>query len=176
MLAVWLPELPFQIARSMELLARAGAFDRWAPDGDRTRLMWDSVGGLPKGVSLKPTGTFQRASQELELLGITLELHPAALARGLRPSENFPHRTSQVPHRIGAESRFWGLVVAEKVVLTKAGLPMQFVSLEDETGLVEAVVFPDAFRRRGHGFTVGEVVPVRGTGNLQDGVAVLRWG
>jgi DNA-directed DNA polymerase III PolC len=163
-------------ARSMELLALAGAFDRWAPDGDRTRLMWDSVGGLPKGVSPRPTGAVQRANQELELLGITLELHPAALARGLRPSEDYPHRASQVPHRIGVESRFWGLVVAEKVVLTKDGLPMQFVTLEDETGLVEAVVFPDAFRRRGHGFTVGEVVPVRGAGDLQDGVVVLRWG
>ena len=47
--------------------------------------------------------------------------------------------------------------------------------LEDETGLVEAVVFPDAFRRRGQGFTVGEVVPARGVGDLQDGVVILRW-
>ena len=41
--------------------------------------------------------------------------------------------------------------------------------------LVEAVVFPDAFRRRGQGFTVGEVLPVRGVGDLQDGVVILRW-
>ncbi len=162
--------------RSMELLARAGACDRWAPDGDRTRLMWDSVGGLPKGVAPRPTGAIQRANQEMELLGITLELHPAALVRGLRPTEDYPHRASQVPHRLGVESRFWALVVAEKVVLTKDDLPMQFVTLEDETGLVEAVVFPDAFRKRGQGFTVGEVVPVRGVGDLQDGVVIMRWG
>lgn len=161
--------------KSMELLARAGAFDRWAPDGDRTRLMWDSVGGLPKGVSPRPTGAVQRANQEMELLGITLELHPAALVRGLRPAEDYPHRASQVSRRIGVECRFWGLVVAEKVVLTKENLPMQFVTLEDETGLAEAVVFPDAFRHRGQGFTVGEVVPVCGVGDLQDGVVILRW-
>lgn len=161
--------------KGMELLARAGALDRWAPDGDRTRLMWDSVGGLPKGVAPRPTGAVQRANQEMELLGITLELHPAALVRGLRPNEDYPHRASQVPHRIGVESRFWGLVVAEKVVLTKENLPMQFVTLEDETGLVEAVVFPDAFRRRGQGFTVGEVVPARGVADLQDEIVVLRW-
>jgi DNA polymerase III alpha subunit len=65
--------------------------------------------------------------------------------------------------------------VAEKLVLTKEDQPMQFVTLEDETGLVEAVVFPDAFRRRGQGFTVGEVVPARGVGDLQDGVVILRW-
>ncbi|WP_243316716.1 hypothetical protein [Geothrix paludis] len=162
-------------AKAMELLARAGAFDRWAPDGDRTRLLWDSVGGLPKGVAPRPTGLVQRANQEMELLGITLELHPAALTRGLRPGEDYPHRAGQVAHRVGHESRFWALVVAEKLVLTKDDLPMQFVTLEDESGLVEAVVFPDAFRRRGQGFTVGEVVPARGVADLQDGVVILKW-
>lgn len=62
-----------------------------------------------------------------------------------------------------------------KLVLTKDDQLMQFVTLEDETGLVEAVVFPDAFRRRGQGFTVGEVVPTRGVADLQDGVVILRW-
>ena len=162
-------------AKAMELLARAGAFDVWAPDGDRTRLLWDSIGGLPKGVEPRPTGPVQRANQEMELLGITLELHPAALTRGQRPGEDYPHRAGQVAHRIGHESRFWALVVAEKLVLTKEDLPMQFVTLEDETGLVEAVMFPDVFRRRGHGFTVGEVVPARGVADLQDGVVILRW-
>lgn len=133
------------------------------------------MGGLPKGVEPRPTGPVQRANQEMELLGITLELHPAALTRGLRPSEDYPHRVGQVPHRIGQETRFWALVVAEKLVLTKDNEPMQFVTLEDETGLVEAVVFPDAFRRRGQGFTVGEVVPARGVADLQDGVVILRW-
>ncbi len=161
--------------KGMELLARASAFDRRAPGEDRLRLLWSSVGRLPKGVSPRSTNAVQRANQEMELLGITLELHPAALVRGLRPAEDYPHRASQVPHRIGVESRFWALVVAEKVVLTKEDLPMQFVTLEDETGLVEAVVFPDAFRRRGQGFSVGEVVPSRGVGDLQDGVVILRW-
>jgi len=105
---------------------------------------------------------------------VTLELHPAALARGQGKGDNHPHRASQVPHRIGQETRFWALVVAEKLVLTKDDQPMQFVTLEDETGLVEAVVFPDAFRRRGQGFTVGEVVPARGVADLQDSVVLLR--
>jgi DNA polymerase III alpha subunit len=161
--------------RAMELLALSGAFDRWAPDGDRTRLLWDSVGGLPKGVAARPTDAVQRANQELEFLGITLELHPAALARAQKGHEGYPHRASQVPHRVGKECRFWGLVVAEKTVLTKDSAPMQFVTLEDETGLVEAVVFPDDFRHRGRGFSMGEVVPASGIPDLQDGVVILRW-
>jgi hypothetical protein len=36
-------------------------------------------------------------------------------------------------------------------------------------------VFPDAFRRWGQGFTVGEVVPAMGVADLQDGAVILRW-
>lgn len=62
---------------------------RWkSPDEDRTRLLWDSVGGLPKGVAARPTGVVQRANQEMELLGIILELHPAALTHGQHPGED----------------------------------------------------------------------------------------
>ena len=96
------------------------------------------------------------------------------MTRGQSKAEDYPHRAGQVSHRIGHESRFWALLVAEKLVLTKDDLPMQFVTLEDETGLVEAVVFPEPFRRRGQGFTVGEVVPARGVADLQDGVVILR--
>lgn len=54
------------------------------------------------------------------------------------------------------------------------GKPMQFVTLEDETGLVEAVAFPDAFQRRGSAYSVGEIVAVSGTADLQDGVVILQ--
>ncbi|HEX7597913.1 MAG TPA: DNA polymerase III subunit alpha, partial [Polyangia bacterium] len=38
-----------------EALCAAGAFDYWAPDGDRTRLMWARLGGVPPGVRPRPT-------------------------------------------------------------------------------------------------------------------------
>lgn len=49
------------------------------------------------------------------------------------------------------------------------------MTLEDETGLVEAVVFPGAFRRWGQGFSVDEVARPQGAAQLQDGVVVMRW-
>ncbi|MBS1767179.1 MAG: protein rep [Acidobacteria bacterium] len=58
--------------------------------------------------------------------------------------------------------------------VTRGSKTMQFVTLEDETGLVEAVAFPDAFQRRGSAYSVGEIVPVSGTADLQDGVGILR--
>lgn len=32
---------------TVEALASGGAFDRWAPDGDRTGLFWARLGGIP---------------------------------------------------------------------------------------------------------------------------------
>jgi DNA polymerase III alpha subunit len=51
---------------------------------------------------------------------------------------------------------------------------MQFVTFEDETGLCEAVAFPDAIRKRQRPFRVGEIVCVSGRSTRQDGLAVLE--
>jgi DNA polymerase III alpha subunit len=72
--------------------------------------------------------------------------------------------------------RFWALVVADKDVATEQGERMQFITFEDETGLCEAVAFPDVLKRRQRPFRVGDVVPVSGRATLQDGLAVLEVG
>ncbi len=156
---------------TMEALASAGAFDAFAPDGDRARLLWARLGGVPAGVRPKPTDPFDRADLELELMGLTLEIHPAALARVRKGGG--PTRAADVAVK-GKDLRFWALVVAEKVVSDKAGRSMQFVTLEDETGLCEAVAFPDAFSRRRRPYLVGEVTEARGQAVRQDGLPVLE--
>ncbi|HJW32907.1 MAG TPA: hypothetical protein VJ505_06020 [Holophagaceae bacterium] len=156
---------------TVEALGSAGAFDLWAPDGDRTRLLWQRLGGVPAGLRPRPTDPFDRADLELELMGITLEMHPAALAR-VRKSGG-PSRAQDVltPGRF---LRFWALVVADKQVATSKGDAMQFVTFEDETGLAEAVVFPPVYGRRRRPYQVGDVVLVQGRSLRQDGLAVLE--
>ncbi|MFN8010970.1 MAG: hypothetical protein U0P81_06160 [Holophagaceae bacterium] len=156
---------------TVEALASAGAFDRWAPDGNRARLAWTRLGGVPPGVRPRPTDLFDRADLELELMSLTLELHPAALYRVRKGGG--PERAAEAV-KTGRRLRFWALVVAEKTVLTEGGEPMQFVTLEDETGLVEAVAFPDTFRKRRRPYRVGEVLPVQGRATRQDGLVVLE--
>ena len=156
-----------------EALCAAGAFDLWAPDGDRTRLMWARLGGVPRGVRPRPTDLFDRADLEMETMGLTLDLHPAALARVRKGGG--PDRAAEVA-RPNRQLRFWALVVADKDVATEQGERMQFITFEDETGLCEAVAFPDALRRRQRPFRVGDVVPVRGRSTQQDGLAVLEVG
>jgi len=156
---------------TVEALGSGGAFDRWAPDGDRTRLLWAKLGGVPAGVRPRPTDPFDRAALELEILGLTLEIHPAALQRARHGGA--PHRAADVD-KPGRQLRFWALVVAEKTVRTEKGELMQFVSFEDETALCEAVAFPDAYRKRRRPYRMGDVLPVAGRSVRQDGLAVLE--
>ncbi|BDU68938.1 hypothetical protein GETHOR_10390 [Geothrix oryzae] len=158
-----------------EALCAAGAFDRWAPDGDRTRLMWARLGGVPPGVRPCPTDPFDRADLELQTMGLSLEVHPAALSRVRKGGG--PDRVADASQgKPGRCLRFWALVVADKEVGTERGDRMQFVTFEDDTGLCEAVAFPDVLRRRQRPFRVGEVVSVRGKTTLQDGLAVFEVG
>jgi DNA-directed DNA polymerase III PolC len=185
-----------------EALCVAGAFDRWAPDGDRTRLLWARLGGVPPGVRPRPTDLFDRADLEMETMGLTLELHPAALARvrnGGGPDRAADVRNSTSPGTAwpdpgagprgyarseakrgtpgqGYRLRFWALVVADKEVATERGERMQFITFEDETGLCEAVAFPDTLKRRQRPFRVGDTVSISGRTTLQDGLAVLEVG
>ena len=156
---------------TVEALCAAGAFDRWAPDGDRTRLLWARLGGVPPGVRPRPTDPFDRADLEMETMGITLELHPAALKRYRHGGGT--QRVAEV-QKPGRFLRFWALVVAEKVVPTEKSERMQFVTLEDETGLVEAVAFPQAFRKRGRPYQVGEILPLQGRSVRQDDLAIFE--
>ena len=156
---------------TVEALASGGALDRWAPDGDRTRLLWAKLGGIPAGVRPRPTDPFDRAALELEILGLTLEIHPAALQRARHGGA--PNRAADVAVP-GRQLRFWALVVSEKTVRTEKGDLMQFVSFEDETALCEAVAFPDAYRRRRRPFRMGDILPVAGRSTRQDGLVVLE--
>ena len=51
-------------------------------------------------------------------------------------------------HRfIGRHVRIAGLLITGKVVHTKHGDPMEFLTFEDDTGLIETTFFPEAYRR-----------------------------
>lgn len=156
---------------TVEALTTAGAFDLWAPDGDRTRLLWTPLGGVPPGIRPRPTDPFERAELELETLGLTLEVHPAALARMRHGGGAHRAAHAGVP---GRRLRFWALVVADKTVHTEKHQAMQFITFKDETALCEAVAFPDAFRKRKRPYRVGDVVPVLGRSTKQDGLTVLE--
>jgi error-prone DNA polymerase len=80
------------------------------------------------------------------MLGFLLSRHPLALYRDaiarLRP---VPGR--DLAAHAGREVTAIGWLVTGKIVETRAGEPMEFLSFEDTTAIYETTFFPDAYAR-----------------------------
>lgn len=87
--------------------------------------------------------------QEAETLGFLLSCHPLALYRDkLRRYRTVPARSL---HRYaGRRVKTVGWFVTAKLVSTKHGEPMEFISFEDTTAIYETTFFPKAYRRFCH--------------------------
>ena len=88
----------------------------------------------------------RRAWLEWSVLGLCAQGHPLDLFRGdgLPPGTI---TTQEAERRPGRRARVAGIVAAQRVVPTREGRRMAFVTLEDETGLLECTLFPDAYER-----------------------------
>jgi DNA polymerase-3 subunit alpha/error-prone DNA polymerase len=64
---------------------------------------------------------------------------------------------------VGQRVLLAGWPITQKEVATKEGLPMDFVSFEDETALYETVLFPKAYERYRHLLFDREALVVQGT-------------
>lgn len=85
---------------------------------------------------------------ELEHLDLTPSGHPMRLFREqARARRCVP--AAGIPERAGGRARVAGWIAATKHVTTRKGEHMRFLTLEDETGLVEVTLFPGAYRRWG---------------------------
>jgi error-prone DNA polymerase len=56
----------------------------------------------------------------------------------------------ELPRQVGRRVRFADWLISGKLVSTKTGGHMEFLTFEDETGLVETTFFPQAYRRFCH--------------------------
>ena len=61
-----------------------------------------------------------------------------------------------------------GLVTSRVIKQTKKNENMAFITLEDDSGEIEIVVFPKAYEKLGHLLTVENVIFVKGTVNIKD--------
>ena len=78
------------------------------------------------------------------MLGLFLSGHPAALVRPRQPGAVPVARAVERP---GAHVRVVGVLAASRRTPTRKGDTMQFVTLEDETGLLECTLFPRVWKR-----------------------------
>jgi len=152
--------------REARVLIHAGAFDSLHRKEDRAGLLWELAvwqklgakrnrasdlfscltdSGIVKP-SFPPQKERERLRQEFAALGFLCDRHPMVLYAG-----DLEHRgiikAKDMPYFAGRHIRIAGILITGKVVHTKHGDPMEFLTFEDETGLVETTFFPKAYRR-----------------------------
>jgi DNA-directed DNA polymerase III PolC len=100
----------------------------------------------------------ERLWLEWAVLGLCVGRHPMAVFRQDGWLQGVASCRS-AETRVGRRVRVAGIVAARRTVPTREGRPMQFVTLEDETGLVECTLFPEVYERyRGAVRTLGPYV------------------
>ena len=86
------------------------------------------------------------------MLGFLCGCHPLSLFK----KNNKGLTTARaLPDCAGRRVRFIGWLLTGKLVSTKTGEAMEFLTFEDETGMVEATFFPGVYRRYAHLLTSG---------------------
>jgi DNA polymerase-3 subunit alpha/error-prone DNA polymerase len=153
-------------------LIHCGALDGLNPDGNRAVLMWQLADWLntrskpvkPRNRSLfddtekpqivpapqlPPEDERERLRREFAVLGFLCDRHPMELYAATVQRLN-SIKAVNLPRYTGRKVRFVGWLITGKVVTTKHGDPMEFLTFEDETGIVETTFFPETYRRFCH--------------------------
>jgi DNA-directed DNA polymerase III PolC len=88
----------------------------------------------------------QKVTAQEQLLGVSLEAHPLEMVVE-KIREAGAISTSEAAGRIGQRVRVAGLRQSGHRSLTAKGESMMFLTLEDLTGMLDAVLFPDVYRQ-----------------------------
>jgi DNA polymerase-3 subunit alpha/error-prone DNA polymerase len=151
-------------------LINCGALDALNPVGNRAALLWELAGWLKsKRPQTSAPSLFDRSAtagncqppplpaedeherlrREYSVLGFLCDRHPMELfAEKLQTRRTI--KAVELPRVIGQKVRLAGWLITGKVVSTKTGDPMEFLTFEDETGIVETTFFPQTYRRFCH--------------------------
>ena len=167
-------------SRSMVALAEAGALESLEPA--RRQALWRARGvaanapvPLPVDAEAAPAltalSTLETVGWDYRRTGHSARGHPLAELRDELRAQGLPtaQALSQLPH--GAPSRFAGLVIGRQRPGTAGGVV--FMTLEDETGWVNAVVWPRVFEAQRVLAQTQPFLGVSGTVESEQGVVHL---
>jgi DNA polymerase-3 subunit alpha len=195
--------------KALESLVKAGAFDRFADDRSvlmqnldlilaySNRLQKEANSGQtdlfgnlidagemerPKLQLAKAETHYTQREQllwERELLGLYLSQHPLTMYETYLEEQSMPISGLR-PEHDGRAVIVAGAVNDVREITTKSGSKMAFVKLEDKTGELELILFPQAFMQTAGLWERDRVVLVRGKisakdreGNIGEEVKVL---
>jgi len=110
----------------------------------------------------------QKLAWEKQLLGVYLSEHPIEEVKHLLPKGIIPiNELSSVRNK---QVRVAGIITKIKKVITRKGDPMLFVTLEDDTGGVEILVFSNILETNGKVWAEDQIIAVAGKMSDKDGV------
>ena len=165
---------PAQLLAMLDAALERGSRRQRDRDLGQHQLFGDAYGteagaAGPHSPDVAPWSEEQKLAFEKEALGLYLSGHP--IDRFHRDLERAGVRRIEALEGPATSARVGGVISQCRRLRTKKGDPMAVITLEDRGGRMEAVVFPDAFRRYGSLLDVDRLVVVSGKLEMDDEVA-----
>jgi DNA polymerase-3 subunit alpha len=153
--------------QTVELLIMAGTFDELHPNRasllasidpaieqgelfrefqDQPNLFGEQLEWETNYVEIEDFTHVKKLADEKELLGIYISSHPLEQYRSRLRENGFITMAHAREQTAGIEQRGTAFIDKVKMIRTKRGDPMAFLTVSDETDEMEAVVFPDLYR------------------------------
>ena len=115
---------------------------------------------------------FEKLRREFVVLGFLCNGHPIVLYKNIIKTHNGV-KAKYLPEFVNKTVVFAGWLITGKVVKTKQGQPMKFLTFEDETGIVETVFFPKPYALFCHMLDYGKPYLLYGRVDLNWGAITL---
>jgi DNA polymerase-3 subunit alpha/error-prone DNA polymerase len=143
-------------------LIDSGAMDSLNPGGNRSTLFWEAAvrnqqapscradelfPASPLAPPLNDQSPLERLRREYRALGFLCRTHPLSL---IRTGRGKTVKGAELAGHVGSRVGFIGWLLTGKIVSTRTGEHMEFLTFEDDTAIVETTFFPDVYHRYAH--------------------------
>jgi error-prone DNA polymerase len=134
--------------------------------------LFDHPGIVVPPPPLPPDDPTERLRREFRVLGFLCDRHPMTLFAGTVGATR-AIKAHELARHVNARVAFAGWLITGKVIHTKSGAPMEFLTFEDETGIVETTFFPATYERFCHLIDHGRPYLLNGRVEQNWGAATL---
>jgi error-prone DNA polymerase len=163
-----------RLAESAALRGLAGHRHRARWQGAATQKQLPLFEGTREGegrIAIPPPSAWEDTRADYASTGLTLGAHPLALLRRQLRERRFRQARELEGFPDGRPARYAGLVISRQRPQTASGVT--FMTLEDETGMVNVVVWRDVAERQRRAFLESQLLAVEGRLQVAEGTRHL---
>jgi error-prone DNA polymerase len=163
-----------RLAESAALRGLAGHRHRARWQGAATQKQLPLFEGTREAegrIAIPPPSAWEDTRADYASTGLTLGAHPLALLRRQLRDRRFRQARELDTFADGRPARYAGLVVSRQRPQTASGVT--FMTLEDETGMVNVVVWRDVAERQRRAFLESQLLAVEGRLQVAEGTRHL---